>query len=186
MKNLFLETFAYYLRNFKKTGKLCPSVACGTQYSILLSKWNKYHDSTKYFKPKCTCFLRKTWFPALGHVTLGVSRWRYKERQPVPIRDSLGSPLPALPSKLSSPLTLMEGLGPSDIGWVLMKSQFKSNQITGLLSLLQSEDWIVGYLTSHYIYTNTPHLLTRLILNTDKIWETFSPCRHGPNRTPWS
>ena len=29
---------------------------------------------------------------------------------------------------------------------------FTSNQITGLLSLLQSEDWIIGYLTSADIY----------------------------------
>ena len=34
----------------------------------------------------------------------------------------------------------------------------------------------IGYLTScdKYIYTNTLHLLTRLIFNTNKIWETFS------------
>ena len=42
-------------------------------------------------------------------------------------------------------------------------NQIKSNEITGLLSLLQSEDWIVGYLTSCDIYTNRLHLLTRLI-----------------------
>ena len=42
------------------------------------------------------------------------------------------------------------------------------NQITGLLSLLQSEDWIVGYLTSCDTYTNTIHFLTRLIFNTNK------------------
>ena len=45
-------------------------------------------------------------------------------------------------------------------------------------------DLIVGYLTSCDIYTNTLHLLTRLIFNTNKIWETFSPCGHGPARTP--
>ena len=41
---------------------------------------------------------------------------------------------------------------------------YLSNQITGLLSLLQSaEDWIVEYLTSCDIYTNTLHLSTRLM-----------------------
>ena len=65
-------------------------------------------------------------------------------------------------------------------------SMVTSNQITGLLSLFQLEDWIVGYLTSCDINTNTLHLLTRLIFNTNKIWETFSPCGHGPARTPWS
>ena len=52
--------------------------------------------------------------------------------------------------------------------------QIKSNHC--LLSLLQSEDWIVGYLTSCDIYSNTLHLLTRLIFNTNKIWGTISPC----------
>ena len=37
-----------------------------------------------------------------------------------------------------------------------------------------------------YIYTNALHLLTRLIFNTTKIWETISPCGHGPARTPRS
>ena len=65
--------------------------------------------------------------------------------------------------------------------------KIKSNQITGLLSLLlQLEDWIVGFLTSWDIYTNRLHLLTRLIFNTNKIWETFSPCGHEPARTSWS
>ena len=48
-------------------------------------------------------------------------------------------------------------------GIVIGKSnQIKSHQITGLLSLF------VGYLTSCDIYTNTLHLLTRLIFNTNK------------------
>ena len=56
-------------------------------------------------------------------------------------------------------------------------------QINVLVTLLQSENWIVGYLTSCDKYTNTLHWFTRLIFNTNKIWETFSPCGHGPART---
>ena len=41
----------------------------------------------------------------------------------VPFRDSLSSPFPVLPSKISSHLNPMEGLWPSDIGCVPMTSQ---------------------------------------------------------------
>ena len=86
--------------------------------------------------------------------------------------------LPALRSVIILP--------PSQPRFLAMLPRWQWNQITGLLSLLQSGDWIVGCITSCEKYTSTLQWLTTLIFNTDKIWETFSPCGHGPAWTPWS
>ena len=40
--------------------------------------------------------------------------------------------------------------------------KIKFNQNTGLLSLLQWEDWILGYLTSCDIYTNTLTFINKI------------------------
>lgn len=74
LKNLFLETFAYYLQNFKNS---LANYVRGllAEHNIPFSFLNEINITIvlNILSQRYIFFFRKTRFPALGHVTLGVS-----------------------------------------------------------------------------------------------------------------